>query len=197
MLGMVFTEFLEMVEVTFSAETVDRLLSDCNGELATGGAYTAVGNYSHDEMMVLVSRLSEMTGIPVSDLIYRSGRHLFQRFRNRYPNFFKDIDGAFPFLESVHGHIHVEVRKLYGEAKVPSLQCRRDSADRMTVVYCSDRPFAKLAHGLIEGCIAHYEDATEVEVLAMAADGKTATFALDRRARMPGAAGTADADLRR
>ena len=45
MKGIVFTEFLEMVEDKFSADMVDDIIDDC--DLASGGAYTAVGTYPH------------------------------------------------------------------------------------------------------------------------------------------------------
>jgi Haem-NO-binding len=43
MKGMVFTEFLELVERSWGEELVDELIESC--ELASGGAYTSVGTY--------------------------------------------------------------------------------------------------------------------------------------------------------
>ena len=53
MKGIVFTEFLEMVEDRFSLDMVDDLIDDC--DLPSGGVYTAVGTYSHEEIVALVS----------------------------------------------------------------------------------------------------------------------------------------------
>ena len=55
MKGVVFTEFLEMVEDRFSPEMADRIIE--GAELASGGVYTTVGTYDHGEMIQLV-RLS-------------------------------------------------------------------------------------------------------------------------------------------
>jgi hypothetical protein len=49
MKGMVFTEFLEMVEAKFSADMVDDIISD--SDLPNGGAYTSVGTYDHSELV--------------------------------------------------------------------------------------------------------------------------------------------------
>lgn len=45
MKGIVFTEFVDMVEAQFSADMVDDILDDAAP--ASGGAYTAVGTYDH------------------------------------------------------------------------------------------------------------------------------------------------------
>jgi Haem-NO-binding len=51
MKGVVFTEFLEMVEDRFSPEMADRIIE--GAELASGGVYTTVGTYDHGEMIQL------------------------------------------------------------------------------------------------------------------------------------------------
>ena len=70
MKGIVFCEFVEMMEAEFSAEMADEIISST--ELESGGAYTAVGTYDHNEMLALVTQLSEKTGAPVPDLVEAS-----------------------------------------------------------------------------------------------------------------------------
>jgi len=57
MKGMVFTEFLEMVEDQFGFTMADKIISEA--ELASGGVYTSVGTYHHQEMVALVVNLSK------------------------------------------------------------------------------------------------------------------------------------------
>ena len=83
MKGIVFTEFLEMVEGKFSPELADRIV-DAAG-LASGGVYTTVGTYNHVEMIKLVSCLSKETGIDTPDLMRVFGEYLFGRFYVLYP----------------------------------------------------------------------------------------------------------------
>jgi Haem-NO-binding len=52
MKGVVFTEFIEMVEDRFSPEMADRIIE--RAKLPSGGAYTTVGTYDHGEMIQLV-----------------------------------------------------------------------------------------------------------------------------------------------
>jgi hypothetical protein len=96
MKGIVFCEFVEMLENQFTPEMADEIIS--GAQLTSGGAYTSVGTYDHHEMLALVTRLSEKTGKPVSDLVEAFGRYLFGRFFELYPAFFENIDGAFGFL---------------------------------------------------------------------------------------------------
>ena len=49
MKGMIFTEFLDMVEERFGLAVADRIIEA--GGSSTGGAYTAVGTYDHREMV--------------------------------------------------------------------------------------------------------------------------------------------------
>lgn len=155
MKGVVFTEFLEMVETVFSAVMVDRIISKANP--ASGGAYTAVGFYDHREMVALVGALSEATGTPVPDLTKAFGRYLFGRFVQVFPGFFQDTPDAFHFLSGIETRIHAEVLKLYPDAEVPSFDCTRPGAETLILDYKSKRPFADLAEGLLEGCIAHFD----------------------------------------
>ena len=161
MLGIVFTEMAEMVEAKFSEDMLDDILDDCP-ELKSGGSYTAVGKYDHDEMLALVTALSKRTDIPVSDLVFTFGEHLFGRFHELYPMFFENVGGAFDFLARIENHIHVEVKKLYPDAELPEFDCDESEANQLRMVYRSSRPFADLAAGLIEGCIKHYGESITV-----------------------------------
>lgn len=159
MKGMVFTEFLEMVEVKFSPEMVDDIIDD--SELASGGAYTAVGTYDHQEMVQLVTALSQRSALPVTDLMHVFGEHLLGRFYAMHPDFFSEIRSSLDFLEGIETYIHTEVRKLYPDAQLPQFECVR-SADGLQMVYRSPRHFGDLAEGLIRGAIAHFGDQVDM-----------------------------------
>ncbi len=162
MKGVVFTEFLEMVEAKFSPDLVELIIEQ--SELPSGGAYTAVGTYHHSEMIQLVTKLSENVDIGVSNLLRTFGTYLFGRFAAGHPQFFADANETFDFLGKVDGYIHVEVRKLYPDAQLPSIQCDTPAPDHLYVTYQSTRPLANLAEGLIQGCIAHFDESIELEM---------------------------------
>lgn len=161
MKGVVFTEFLTMVEDRFSLATVEEIIE--KAQLPSHGVYTSVGTYPVEEMVSLVSQLAAKTGIPIPDLLKAFGRHLLSRFVVGYPGFFSSHRSALDFLMAVEGHIHVEVRKLYSDAELPRFLCERPSPDRLILHYRSPRGLADLAEGLITGCAAHYGEKLELQ----------------------------------
>lgn len=184
MKGVVFTEFLEMVESRFSDTMVEELLGAC--ALDSGGAYTSIGTYDHAELVALVAELSQRTDTPVPALIREFGRHLLRRFTVGFPGFFADARDTFGFLGRVEGYVHVEVRKLYEDAELPSFACTRDDeTGRMDMVYRSSRGFADLAHGLIEATAEHYGEAIEITEEDLSEGART--HVRFRLRRVPGA----------
>ena len=160
MKGVVFTEFMELVESRMGLDMLDRIITEA--QLPNDGAYTSVGTYDHAELVRLVLALSAATGTPVPALIHLFGEHLFQRFSVAYPALFADASNSFDFLSRIDDVIHVEVRKLYPDAELPKLRCERIGADGLLMHYTSPRGFGDLAEGLIAGCIAHFGEAIDV-----------------------------------
>lgn len=176
MKGIVFTELIEMVENDLGFDIADRMIT--NAKVENGGAYTSVGTYDHSQLIQLVVSLSEETGIEVPELVRAFGKHLFMRFHELYPYFFEGINSAFQFLPMVEKYIHVEVRKLYPDAELPSFECE-ESNSTLKMTYTSTRPFADLAEGLILSCIDHFGKLVNVDRLDLEpGDGTHACFTL-------------------
>ena len=152
MKGMIFTEFLEMAESRHSAEYVDAVIQEA--AVPNDGAYTAVGTYPAAEMGCLLTAYSRRSGLAPSAILKSFGEHLYGRFREQYPAFFSAAPEPLAFLESVDGYIHVEVRKLYPDAELPTFQCHRPTPDSLVMLYQSSRGLADLAEGLIRACLA-------------------------------------------
>jgi len=161
MKGMIFTEFLEMVEETFSYKVVDAIITAA--DLPSGGAYTAVGTYPHSEIVQLVSNLSKETDIPVPTLLHAFGERLFRRFSVRYAHFLTHATSTFALLEKLEFYIHAEVKKLYPEAELPKFECTPLPDGRMHLLYRSHRAMADLAQGLMEGCFQHFGEKIQLE----------------------------------
>lgn len=169
MKGVVFTEFMELVESRMGLEMLDRIITDA--DLPNDGAYTAVGTYDHVELVRLVQALSHASGMSVSSLIHMFGEHLFERFAENYRLMFADTHNTFEFLNRVDDVIHVEVRKLYPDAELPSLVCECATSNELTVLYSSPRGFGDLAEGLIHGCIKHFGESISVSRINLPPNG--------------------------
>jgi hypothetical protein len=154
MKGLVFVELLSMAEEAFGEEVVDGVIAKAN--LASGGAYTSVGNYPCEELMTLVRGFSAHAGLPGSELQRLFGHWMMDSFVRHYPGFFVGREGSLDMLAAIEGEIHVEVRKLYPDADLPSFDVVRPDANNMQMIYRSPRPLADFCHGLIEGCVSHF-----------------------------------------
>ncbi|MCB9567695.1 MAG: heme NO-binding domain-containing protein [Myxococcales bacterium] len=154
MKGIVFTELLSMAEAAFSPELVEEVIIAC--DLPSGGAYTAIGTYPHSELVALVSELSRRGNTPASELIQGFGKHLFATFLESHAAFFTSAGNTFDLLSRVEDEIHVEVRKLYPDAELPSFTASEPLPGDFVLEYRSSRGLADLAHGLIEASIAHF-----------------------------------------
>lgn len=148
MLGMVFTELIEMVEDKFSPEIADKMVEAAEDK--GGGVYTAVGAYPAEHVQAMVGRLSEITGIPAAELVRAFGRHLLGRFAESHPGHFQRHPDVFDFLARIDSDIHVEVKKLYSNATLPRFKVLSRSEDLLELRYTSPRRMELLAHGLIE-----------------------------------------------
>lgn len=174
MKGIVFTEFLEMVESKFGYETVDHLLTE--NDLASGGVYTAVGTYEFSEMLQLVVGLHKKTELPIPVLLNTFGQYLFGTFYKAYPQFFNNCTNAFDFLESIEKYIHVEVRKLYPDAELPKFKTKRIKDNQLEMIYQSERRMGDFAEGLIQKTLEHYQLKANIEKENITPDGSEVRF---------------------
>lgn len=176
MKGIVFTEFIELVEDKFGIEMVDKIIS--SAELPSGGAYTAVGTYSHSEMVSLLTELSSETSISIQDLLLTYGAHFFSVLSTSYPAFFKGQDDCFSFLESIDNYIHPEVLKLYPDAELPHFSAERVGDKELSLVYASDRALSSFAEGLIQGTVKYFNVDATVEKQLLEEDGTKVRFVI-------------------
>ena len=180
MKGVIFTSFLEMVEDKFGYETVDAIINE--EELPSAGVYTSVGTYEHNEMVTLVGNLSKETGFAMPDLLYAYGKHLFSLLAKGYKHWLVDLAGTLDLLENLESYIHVEVRKLYPDAELPSFQTKRLSPTHLQMIYHSERRMSTLALGLIDGCFEHYGEQGDVTLTPLSTDGTTVEFNIIKKA---------------
>ena len=81
MKGVVFTQFVDFVEQKHGLEVVDEMMSAA--DLPSGGAYTSVGTYDHQELVKMVVALAKNTETPIPDLLNSFGESLFRFLASR------------------------------------------------------------------------------------------------------------------
>lgn len=178
MKGIIFTEFLEMVESQFGYGMVDTLLT--NSDLPSKGIYTSVGTYSHREMVNLVANLGIITQTPSSELLRTFGRYLFSSFTKHYHHFIEKAPDAFTLLGSIHNYIHVEVHKLYPDAELPHFSIEHPQPNVLIMNYTSSRKMADLALGLIEGTLEYFNEKAQIDQQLLNTDGSIVKFIITK-----------------
>lgn len=180
MKGVVFTEFLELVEKQFGYEVLDRVTS--LESLKGKGAYTAVGNYPHEDMLAMVDELSTAVDIPSEDLVRAFGMTLAGTFYKMHAVYFDNAKDSLDFLSGIEAVIHSDVRKLYPDAKLPNFAVTWEGDDTLILDYSSARPMAPLAEGAILASIEHFnDDATLVCEPGPTGDARSGRYILKRK----------------
>jgi hypothetical protein len=156
MKGVIFTEFTGFVERQYDLVTVDHLLTVTNPR--SGGVYTSVGTYEAGELLAMVVEPSNLKQVPVPVLVKAFGAHLFSHFLKSHGPRLASFKSTEQLLGSIENHIHVEVRKLYPDAELPTLTFTQIDSAMSKLIYQSARPLADLAEGLIESAIRHFSD---------------------------------------
>lgn len=174
MKGVLFNVVEDAVVEMFDDEMWDGLLE----EAGVDGAYTALGDYPHTDLVAIVNAAAARLDMDPGDVLRTVGARCFGHLLGRYPAFGDAAANARDFVVQVESFIHPEVLKLYPSATLPRFEFehRDDGVLRMT--YRSDRCLAPLAEGLVEGAAAHFGETIDITPVASAAGGATATVDL-------------------
>jgi hypothetical protein len=147
MKGLIFTEFLELVEEKFGLAMVDAIFEA--SDLSSNGVYTSVGTYEFSELLQLITHLSKNTQIPADDLLLVYSEHLFKALVRSHPKLLEHYSDPMDLIASIEDHIHVEVQKIYPEAQLPSFELVKRTEDYMEMIYKSDKALYMLGKGLM------------------------------------------------
>ncbi|MEN7551370.1 heme NO-binding domain-containing protein [Rapidithrix thailandica] len=178
MKGLIFTEFIDMIEEKYGLEMADYLIN--TSELPSKGAYTAVGTYNHHELFQLVGHLSEKIKIPPHEIFREFGKYLFFVLAKSYQDFLDNVESAFDFLSAFEIYIHVEVQKLYPDAELPHLHTSWEDENTLILIYHSERKLADFAYGLIESCLEYYQENAEVRMERLSDDNSKVKFIIKK-----------------
>jgi hypothetical protein len=176
MKGIIFNEFMELVEEKFGLDVLDEVLEMSGDE----GIYTAVGSYDHRDLVKLIVNLSKKTNIDPETLQQVFGQTVFKTLLASIPESASigTSSSTFQFIRHVEDYIHVEVKKLYSDAEPPKFYFISESETDMVMDYQSARCMSHVCLGLIEGCAEHFGEKLNVEMTPQSDDNSTVRFSL-------------------
>lgn len=178
MKGIVFTEFLELVEDKFGLEMVDSMIT--NSDLESEGIYTAVGTYSFSEMLQLLQHLSEKTNLSIDKLLLVYAEHFFGVIEESYPGLLATYKDPIDMLSSIENHIHVEVRKIYPDAELPTFEIEEKTENSLTMIYKSSRAMHHFGLGLMNKTFEHFNSKATIVLEKIKEDGTEVRFLINK-----------------
>jgi hypothetical protein len=178
MKGIVFTEFLDLVEEKFGLEVVDEIIS--KSELESEGVYTSIGTYSFSEMLQLLQHLSAKTEITIDNLLLVYGEHFFGVIEKSYPGLLATYRDPIDMLSSIENHIHVEVRKIYPEAELPTFIVEEKTANSIVMIYKSSRAMHHFGLGLMNKTFEHFNATASIVLEKLKEDGTEVKFIVNK-----------------
>ncbi len=178
MKGIVFTEFLDLVEEKFGIEMVDKIISE--SDLESEGVYTSIGTYKFTEMLQLLQSLNSNSGIPINDLLLTYGEHFFNMIETSYKGLLDTYKDPIEMLSSVENHIHVEVRKIYPDAELPEFIIEDKTEDSLVMIYKSSRAMHHFGLGLMNKTFAHFNSTASIVTENIKDDGTEVKFVIKK-----------------
>ncbi len=178
MKGIVFTEFLDLVENKFGLEMVDKIISASH--LESEGIYTSVGTYKFSEMLQLLQHLSVNTNIKIDDLLLVYAEHFFSVLKDSYPGLIATYKDPIEMLASIEDHIHVEVRKIYPDAELPTFEVLEKTDNTLVMIYKSSRAMHHFGLGLMNKTFEHFNSTATIELEKIKEDGTEVKFLINK-----------------
>lgn len=178
MKGIVFTEFLDLVEDKFGIEMVDKIINQ--SKLESEGVYTSIGTYKFSEMLQLLQNLSSNTGVSIDNLLLVYAEHFFSVLEESYPGLLATYKDPIEMLASIEDHIHVEVRKIYPDAELPTFIVEEKQENSLIMVYKSSRSMHHFGLGLMNKTFEHFNSTAKIVLEKIKKDGTEVRFIITK-----------------
>ncbi|MBT5289779.1 MAG: heme NO-binding domain-containing protein [Flavobacterium sp.] len=178
MKGIVFTEFLDLVEEKFGLEMVDAIISQ--SKLESEGVYTSIGTYSFSELLQLLQNLQTKTGISIDNLLLIYGEHFFSVIETNYKDLLSSYNDPIEMLASIENHIHVEVRKIYTDAELPTFIIKEKTKKTLILIYKSSRSMHHFGLGLMNKTFEHFNSKATIVLEKIKKDGTEVKFIITK-----------------
>ncbi|MEP2969745.1 heme NO-binding domain-containing protein, partial [Nonlabens ulvanivorans] len=149
-------------------------------ELPSNGVYTSIGTYSFAEMLQLIQNLSSNTGLSIDQLLLAYGEHFFNVIENSYPGLLATYKDPIEMLSSIENHIHIEVRKIYPDAELPTFEVLEKSDQHLVMIYKSSRAMHHFGLGLMNRTFAHFEMTSNIQIEKIKEDGTEVKFTIHK-----------------
>ncbi|WP_411967966.1 heme NO-binding domain-containing protein [Haloferax sp. YSSS75] len=167
--GIVLNQLKDFVVQTYDRETWTTLQKEAG---LPGRIYVPVSEYPDEDVLTLVETASELTDIPIPDLLEMFGEFLVPPLLETYGvHVDKDWSGL-ELIANVERYIHIALReKQISTYTPPELEAGWRDNETVSVVYDSEREMCHLARGIINGVGEHFDEPFEITEPSCMLDG--------------------------
>lgn len=157
--GILYKSLKEFVVDQYGRDTWGKVRSEAG---VGAKLYLPVNTYEDEELIELVEATAAVIGRDTTDILEPFGENVAAQLLDAYGNLVDAEWTALDLVDHTEEHIHTVLRAHNPELMPPELVCRRESEDRVTVQYHSERELCGVAIGIVRGVAAHYEEAITI-----------------------------------
>jgi len=162
MKGFIFTNFLDFVEESNGLEMVDSMILD--SDLPSEGVYSAFISYEFNELVTLLTYISKKTNIKQEVLLEEFGRFVFPYLIGKHSYIIKEYSNPLDLIAGIEDHIHIEVKKLYEDAELPTFSVAEKTENSLILIYTSSRGLTYFAIGLMKETLDFFKVKGKVDI---------------------------------
>ena len=131
-------------------------------------------------MLQLLQHLSENTGLSIDTLLLVYAEHFFGVIEKSYPGLLATYKDPIEMLASIENHIHVEVRKIYPDAELPTFTVIEKTENSLIMDYRSSRAMHHFGLGLMNKTFEHFNSMATIKLKKMKEDGTEVRFLINK-----------------
>jgi hypothetical protein len=83
-------------------------------------------------------------------------------------------------LSSIEKHIHVEVRKIYHDAELPTFEVLEKTEDKLVMIYKSSRAMHHFGLGLMNKTLEFFNSKADINLEKIKEDGTVVKFTIHK-----------------
>ena len=107
-------------------------------------------------LSLLYQRFQKKKDIPLNDLLEAFGLFLLPKLIEKHDYIIHQYNHPLDLIEGIEQHIHIEVKKLYDDAELPTFNNISRTENKLVIEYTSQKELSHLAIGLIRGTLKHF-----------------------------------------
>ena len=167
---------LDLHHKVIEAKNAEKALS----LLESKGSYTSIGTYSISEMLQLLHNLELQTGISKDNLLLIYGEYFFNVIKTNYTDLLSSFKDPIEMLASIENHIHVEVKKIYNDAELPTFIVEQKTENSLIMIYKSSRSMHHFGLGLMNKTFEHFNSKATIILDKIKNDGSEVKFIIKK-----------------